>query len=935
MPPTTAERLNPTDATLWEIERDPTLRTTIVAVLRLRQTADVRELVGTLDRATRTVPRLRQRIVDRPGGVGAPVWAAAPNFALADHVRLVAAPADLDRAVVAIAEHFASTEFDRSKPLWECAYVDAGRGPSAVVLKVHHALTDGVGGIELLDAIFDASNVIPLDTTPDLGEGDWLRLALEDIVGVARQAAKAPFQVSGLLASAALHPARAVTGTVRAASSLGRLLLPNSGPESELFAGRSEARTIAMHELDLEQLHAAAKRQECTVNHAFFAGVVGGVAEYHRAAGRDLRELRVVMPVSLRRPDDPAGGNRWAPARFVVPADITDPGERMAAMRDLVLASRREPSLSLSRPLAGAMQALPSRLSSGLVGSMMQGVDVVLTNVPGPTERQYLAGAEVDGLWAFAPTAGAAVNTSLVSHGPRACIGLLADAAAVSEPAALNEMISAELQEVTKAALRRAPRELASVEPAEPASERPARLSALDTGFLRLESPDTPMHVGGLAILDGDVLRLPDGRLRRADIQQHIEARLQQLPGFLQKLAEVPLGLGRPVWIDDPAFDIERHVRFAALSNGSDRAELLDFAARTLAEPLERTHPLWEIWLVDGLENGGVGFIEKVHHCLVDGVSGVELAVALFDIEPDTAADTPAPTTPAASPSAVQRMTDAVVEQIADPFTTARALATSAVLAPKQIAAQISAVAGAARELANPSTLTRRASFNRTVGRRRELRTAVLKLDQIRSVGAEANASVNDVILAVLAGGLRTWMSAHHEELFDVHAMVPVSLRTKGVAEEPGNQVGGMLVELPVSEPDRRRRLATVCRRTRRVKAAHEGEGLGVVLHSLDHVPSPWISLGARMVAEQRMANLVVTNMRGPESRLYFLGATINEIIPIVPLAPHLGLGVAILSYVGGVTISLSGDPEVCADLDALAESLIAELQLLEQEISP
>lgn len=448
--------LNPTDAALWDIERDPRLRTTIVGALLLDRPIAPDRLRAVLEVATRQVPRFRQRVVSRPGGVGTPWWEIAPDFDLADHVRVVPAPGGVDAAAIAgVASPMAALPFDRGRPLWEIAYLDPPSGPSAVVLKVHHSLTDGVGGIALLDAVLDRRRREPrpdLATIPIPVPGARPSTDGEDVARAVRRAVDLPFDVAGVATTAFFHPVRTATGAWEGARSAGRLLAPSAAPMSPLLTERGTDRDVGTCEFPLARVHDAAARHGCTINHAFFAGVVGGISHYHRELGSDLARLRVTMPVSFRRSADAAAGNQWAPVRFVVPTDLDDPVERMLAMRALVVASRREKALSFSHRLAGLVQMLPSALSSAVVGGMMHGVDVTLTNVPGLTEPHYLAGAAVDRLYAFAPTAGAALNVGFVSHLDTACIGTVSDAAAVARPALMHESIALGMAELLAAA---------------------------------------------------------------------------------------------------------------------------------------------------------------------------------------------------------------------------------------------------------------------------------------------------------------------------------------------------------------------------------------------------------------------------------------------------------------------------------------------------
>lgn len=920
-------RLNPTDAALWDIERDPKLRTTIVAAMLLDRPVDVRRLHDGLEIATRRITRLRQRVVGPTAGIGTPHWELVGDFDLADHVRVVAMPNGVDEsAVAAVAGPMATEPFRRDRPLWELAYLEPPSGRSAVVLKVHHSLTDGVGGIGLLDVILDRSrDDLPADphTVPIPVPGRPPPRTDEQRSATVRRIVDVPWDAAAAGTTAAFHPVRTVTGAWEAVRSAGRLLAPSSDPLSPLMTARSMERTAGTHEVDLARLHDAAARHGCTINHAFFAGVVGGLASYHRERGSDLRRLRVTMPVSFRRNDDGAAGNQWAPVRFVVPTDITDPVDRMLAMRSLVVSSRREKALSFSHSLAGLVQVLPPVLSSGVVGGMVHGVDLTLTNVPGLTEPHFLAGASVDRIYAFAPTAGAALNVGFVSHLDVGCIGVLSDAAAVTEPDLLHQLIGEAMDDLVEVASRLPARPAPEPVPEVTRGGRPDRLTALDAGFLRLETPTTPMHIGGAFVLEGGPLRDSAGRIRIDDARAHVAARLRRLPRFRCRVAEVPLGLGRPTWVEDEHFDIARHVKVVDVRGDGSEQDLLDLCADIYATPLDRDHPLWELALVDGLTDGRVGLVERVHHALIDGVGGVELAAAIFDLEPDTDDSVPASAGGAPTdPGATRRLVDAIVEQAVDPVVTTGRLLSSA-RSPRRLGERTLGAAAIVRDLAGPRAAP--APFNGPPGPGRVLRSVPLPIDDVRAVGAAAGGTVNDVVLVTVAGALRRWFDAVDMEPIDVHVLVPVSTRAHALGEGPGNQVGAVLVELPVAEADPRRRLDLVHARMARLKRVHEGEGTAELLGAVDHLPAPIHGRLIRLVATQSVVNIVVTNVPGPPAPLYFLGARIEHIVPVVPLGAQLGLGVAVLSYCDRLTISLFADPEAVPDLGLLGRAVADE----------
>jgi WS/DGAT/MGAT family acyltransferase len=945
--PVATTRLNATDATLWDIERDPSLRTTIVAVLMLDRPVARKRVLHDIEAASRTIDRMRQRVVPRPAGIGAPAWEIDPDFDIERHVRFVGLTGALDDATVAaVAEPMASEPFDRALPLWECAYVGGKTGRAALVIKVHHSLTDGVGGVQLLDALLDTDRTAPprdLDRLPVPVPAHSERSGTDRIVGIARRVLELQLAAGEQATDAVFHPRRAAHGAVGNTRSALKLLAPAISPLSPLLLGRSPERRMGATDVDLARLHDAAARHGCTVNHAFFAAAIGGVAAYHRAHDAPCDRLRVTMPVSVRRPGDAAGGNQWAPVRFAVPADIDDPVDRMLAMRELVLTARHERALGFSRTLAGAVQLLPSLASSAVVGGMMRGVDLTLTNVPGLSVPHYFGGAAVERVYPLAPTAGAALNVALFSHVDMACVGTLLDAAAVAEPDELCGLIATGFDELLAVAERRpaAPPPEPDAPAASPSGEQPAvnpeRLSALDTAFLRIESATTPMHIGAAFLLDGAPLRDRRGRLRVADIRDHVEARLRRLPRFTCRLAEVPLSLGRPVWVEDDRFDVAAHVQVVTADRPGDRQALLDTCADLFRTPLDRDRPMWELWLVDGLADGRVGIVEKIHHALIDGVSGVELAAALFDLEPCRQPERPAARSVAPPPGPARLALDAIADQFTDPFRLAHRAAAS-IGAP-------GAGAGAAGELVTAATTAlhaarasggeHRASFNREVGCERVLRAVVIDRATIDRARRPLDATVNDLVLAGVSGALRRWFEAEGEPYADVHVLVPMSTRHATMVDEPGNHVGAMLVSLPVAEPDRHRRLQAIQRRMYEAKSAHEGEGLAAVLEAADHLPAIGYAAAARLIAAQPIVDLVITNVPGLRERVSFLGAGVLEMVPVVPLGPHLGLGVAVLSYADHLTVSLFADPAAVPDIDVLAGAVADELAAFAAKPAP
>jgi WS/DGAT/MGAT family acyltransferase len=372
-------------------------------------------------------------------------------------------------------------------------------------------------------------------------------------------------------------------------------------------------------------------------------------------------------------------------------------------------------------------------------------------------------------------------------------------------------------------------------------------------------------------------------------------------------------------------------VQLTAVAAPGEHQDLLDICAELYTEPLDRSVPLWELWLIDGLADGRVGIVEKIHHALIDGISGVELAAAIFDGQADPPAepteDPGAPSVP--DPPAAQRAADAVREQVVDPVQTAGRVGSTMLTSPGQVVEQISSIVASIRDVARIGAKAPETSFNHPIGRRRALRAVPLDLDVVHRARAPHQATVNDLVLTTIAGALRHWMIDSGEPLVDVHVFAPMSTRHDAMGAEPGNRVGGMLVELPVGEDDPIWRLELVKSRMARLKQQHEGESVAAVFDALDHLPAIGYAAVLRVLSGQPLINVVVTNLPGPRDPLFFLGDRIEQMIPVVPLGLDMGLGIAVLSYLDRLTVTLFADPDVCHDLDLLADCVAGEFDVL------
>jgi diacylglycerol O-acyltransferase len=449
------------------------------------------------------------------------------------------------------------------------------------------------------------------------------------------------------------------------------------------------------------------------------------------------------------------------------------------------------------------------------------------------------------------------------------------------------------------------------------------RLTRLDASFLYLEEPDTPMHVGGVLILEAP----PSGVDALAAL---VEARLPLVPRYRQRVAEVPGHLANPVWVDDPDFDIAYHLRRSGLPRPGTDAQLLDLVSRLASRPLHRRRPLWEMYLVDGLPHGRVAVITKTHPALVDGLSAIDIGQVLLDVEPDAPAPEPAEWRPERPPSAAQLVWEALDEYARRPSAivdTARGAVTDV----RSTAARLTGVAGGLLRTARKTVLAApHTPLNTTVGRQRRVAVARADLDDVKKIRKAHGGTVNDVLLNIVTGALREWLLSRGEPVVggtSVRALVPVSMHEDEAVA--GNRVSSYLVDLPVGEPNPRVRLARLSYAMRGVALHGQSVGADSLIALTGFAPPTLHALGARAARglSRRLFNLVVTNVPGPQFPLYAAGSRMLEVFPVVPLARGQGLSIGMTSYDGRVFFGLNADREGVGDVDVLAD-------LIEQEVA-
>ena len=450
------------------------------------------------------------------------------------------------------------------------------------------------------------------------------------------------------------------------------------------------------------------------------------------------------------------------------------------------------------------------------------------------------------------------------------------------------------------------------------------RLSAVDAAFLHQETASTHMHIGGVARFSG-----PPPEYEQ--MLGHVRSRLHLVPRYRQKVREVPGGLGRQRWVDDPTFNLEYHVRHTALPAPGGDDELHELVARVFAQRLDRTKPLWELWIVEGLQDGGWALLSKTHHALVDGVSSLDLTTVLFDLEPSPRAVAPDGWQPRPEPSSAQ-LTATALAGAAQKAATLPLRAAAAALRPsaalsgtRTTAAGLTEVVKAGLSPAPPSPL------NVPIGSHRRITHVPARLEDFKDVKDAFGGTVNDVVLAVVAGALRTlWFERGlSPEGVELKACVPVSTRLPEDGGVLGNKITQLVAPLPIGVADPVERLRTVSAAMADVKDSRAAMGAETIAGLQDFAPPTILAQASRLNFSGRFYNTLVTNIPGPQFPLYVLGQELLSMFPVAFLAGDRALAVAAMSYNGSVDFGLIGDYDQLADIDVVAEGLrdaLAEL---------
>jgi diacylglycerol O-acyltransferase / wax synthase len=459
------------------------------------------------------------------------------------------------------------------------------------------------------------------------------------------------------------------------------------------------------------------------------------------------------------------------------------------------------------------------------------------------------------------------------------------------------------------------------------------RLSALDVSFLELEDANAHMHIGAVALFDATPLTRPDGGIDIELITRLIEAGLYRIPRYRQRLARIPV-FGHLAWVDDDRFNLAYHVRHTHLPLPGDERQLKRLAGRIMSQQLDRGKPLWEMWVVEGLEGARFAIITKVHHAMIDGVGSVELTGSVMRPTPDhdPRLDEPPPrwiprAVPGPSALFAAELSHRALEPLMtvgrlrdlarEPRGTARGLRDSLLAIGEAI--------GAGFRPASPSPL------NVDIGPHRRFDWTSMDLGAVKAIGHRLGGKLNDVVLAIVAGALRKFLRRREVavERLDFRAMVPVNVRTQEEHEALGNRVAMMVARLPLDARDPGERLARVVRETGQLKRSRQALGIQTLEELSDHTFTTLFTVFGRLAAASRPFNLVVTNVPGPAFPVYVLGSRMTGCYPLVPLYNNQALGIALFSYDGRLWWGFNADWDALPDLHDLVGAVAAEFAAL------
>lgn len=464
------------------------------------------------------------------------------------------------------------------------------------------------------------------------------------------------------------------------------------------------------------------------------------------------------------------------------------------------------------------------------------------------------------------------------------------------------------------------------------------RLSFLDGSFLALESPSTHMHVAGVAIFEAGPLLTSDGGIDIDRIRTFIASKLDYIPRYRQHLAWVPIEKN-PVWVDDEHFNLDYHVRHMSLPRPGTEEQLKELAGRVMSQQLNRTKPLWELWVVEGIEGDRFALIFKIHHCMIDGLSGVDLMAVLLNFVPTEEIEDIASFAPRPAPKGAQLMVGESVRRVQRAFRAARSIP-YLIDEAQAVASEVERRAKAVAYSLTSGWLTpaTRTPLNERIGPNRRFEWLTFELAKVKEVKDFLGGTVNDVVLTTVAGAVRKFLIEERDFAVDdieFRVMAPVSVRPRDQRGRLGNQVAMWLVQLPIGEPDPLRRFAIVRDHTQRLKDTNQALGASTIVQLSSGTPATLLGMAARRATRIRPFNMTVTNVPGPQFPMYLLGSQLLAQYPAVPLWAGHGLGVALFSYNGEMVWGLLADWDVVPDIAAFSDAIRAAFNELRKAAQP
>jgi WS/DGAT/MGAT family acyltransferase len=448
------------------------------------------------------------------------------------------------------------------------------------------------------------------------------------------------------------------------------------------------------------------------------------------------------------------------------------------------------------------------------------------------------------------------------------------------------------------------------------------RLSAQDNSFLLFETRNVHMHVASTLIFESGPLRTPDGGVDIAMIKRGYEAVLHKVPRYRQRLCFVPIE-GRAVWVDDAHFSLDYHIRHTALPKPGDESQLKKLSSRVMAQQLDRRRPLWETWVVEGLEGGDrFALITKLHHCMIDGASGVDLAQIQFGATPEPIpVKTPPRFLPRPAPTPGELMRDELTRWLGLPLRALRGVREFSA-ATEDVRGELLVRARALVDMLGMASGASETPINGPVGPHRVFDWLRVPLAELKAMRKALGCTINDVVLTIVTGAVRDYLIYRgvRPEGIEFRVGAPVSMRSESERGRLGNRVSSWIVTLPIGEPDPRVQLEAIHRETQRLKESRQALGVEMMMQVAEYTPSTLLTLGAR--ATSGPINTIVTNVPGPQFPLYFHGAKLLALYPQVPLLENLGLGIALASYDGTVHWGFNADPDILPDVDAFIARL-------------